>query len=657
MHQAPLDRFYSVIPAGGVGSRLWPLSRADAPKFLHDLTGSGPTLLRDTWDRLAPLSGEQRIMVVTGRAHRAAVEAQLPELADENIVLESEPRDSTAAIGLAAAILERREPGVIIGSFAADHVISGTSCSARRSASRRSPRPRGRVHRHDRHHPDRAGRRLRLHRMRRAARRPRRRARLRRSRTSSRSPTSRPRAYLEGGEHLWNAGMFIARADRLLEEIARTKPELHAGLLELAAAWDDPATRGPAVDRIWPALEKIAIDYSVAEPAAAAGRLAVIRGHFQWDDVGDFASLAKLNTAGRSGELAILGENARVLSDASSGIVVSRAEPGHQPDRRARYRRGGHARRAPRHHERARPAGEGRRRRPAARRIERRAVGHARERGQRMSGAQVVHPSESRSSRHPSPSRAARPRPRRRRRRRRGRGCVRMVTNSGGLEDRSFNQSSWEGLQQAEEEYGVEAEAIVSTGETDLAPNVQQAVDSGCELVVTVGYELAEATLDQAEANPDIAFAIVDEIVDAENVKPVVFDTAQASFLAGYLAAGVSKTGVVATFGGGNQPPVTLFMDGFVDGVAKYNEVHGTRCARSAGTRRTGRRVHGRLRGHQQGQGAHRGLHRPGRRRHPPRRRAGRRGRRRRGARARRRRRSSGSTATATRRSRRSSAR
>ena len=116
----------------------------------------------------------------------------------------------------------------------------------------------------------------------------------------------------------------------------------------------------------------------------------------------------------------------------------------------------------------------------------------------------------------------------------------------------------------------------MSTGETDLAPNVQQAVDSGCELVVTVGYELAEATLEQAGDNPDLAFAIVDEVVEAGNVKPVVFDTAQASFLAGYLAAGVSKTGVVATFGGGNQPPVTLFMDGFVDGVAKYNEIHGT---------------------------------------------------------------------------------
>lgn len=154
--------------------------------------------------------------------------------------------------------------------------------------------------------------------------------------------------------------------------------------------------------------------------------------------------------------------------------------------------------------------------------------------------------------------------------------CARMVTNSGGLDDRSFNDASWKGLQEAKSKYGIGAEVLVSTSETDLAPNVQQAVDSGCGFVLTVGYELSAATLDQATKNPDVDFAIVDEVVDAPNVKPIVFDTAQAAYLAGYLAAGVSQTGKVATFGGGNQPPVTLFMDGFVDGVAKYNEVHGT---------------------------------------------------------------------------------
>lgn len=154
--------------------------------------------------------------------------------------------------------------------------------------------------------------------------------------------------------------------------------------------------------------------------------------------------------------------------------------------------------------------------------------------------------------------------------------CARMVTNSGGLEDRSFNQSSWEGLQRAAADYDIGVDAIVSTSETDLAPNVEQAVATECDFILTVGYELADATAAAAAANPELHFSIVDEQVEGENIKPIVFDTAQAAFLAGYLAAGVSRTGIVATFGGGNQPPVTLFMDGFVDGVAKHNELHGT---------------------------------------------------------------------------------
>ena len=320
----PIDRFYSVIPAGGIGSRLWPLSRADAPKFLHDLTGSGQTLLRDTWDRLVPLSGEQRIMVVTGRAHRAAVEQQLPALADPNVVLESEPRESTAAIGLAAAILERREPGVVIGSFAADHVIHNLplfQAAVREAVAAaqagyittvgiRPTEPAvgfGYIHYGEQLDVEGAPSALTV------------------DSFKEKPDLGTAERYLESGDYLWNASMFIARADRLLEEIGRSKPRLLEGLLELAEAWDDPATRGPAVDRIWPELEKIAIDYTVAEPAAAAGRLAVIPGYFDWDDVGDFASLAKLNSGGRKSDLAILGENARVLSDASSGIVVSQS--------------------------------------------------------------------------------------------------------------------------------------------------------------------------------------------------------------------------------------------------------------------------------------------------------------------------------------------
>lgn len=121
-----LSRFHAVIPAGGVGTRLWPLSREDAPKFLHDLTGSGTTLIRSTYDRLTPLA-DGRTIVVTGENHRDAVTEQIPELDRNALVLEPEPKDSAAAIGLAAAILHRRDPEAIMGSFAADQVIAPTS--------------------------------------------------------------------------------------------------------------------------------------------------------------------------------------------------------------------------------------------------------------------------------------------------------------------------------------------------------------------------------------------------------------------------------------------------------------------------------------------------------------------------------------------------
>ncbi|MGA1628003.1 MAG: sugar phosphate nucleotidyltransferase, partial [Aquiluna sp.] len=102
-----MQRFFAVIPAGGIGSRLWPMSRANAPKFLHDLTGNGQTLLQDTWDRLQPLAAG-RTMVVTGDVHARAVADQLPELDFSNVILEPSPRDSTAAIALAAAVLAQR---------------------------------------------------------------------------------------------------------------------------------------------------------------------------------------------------------------------------------------------------------------------------------------------------------------------------------------------------------------------------------------------------------------------------------------------------------------------------------------------------------------------------------------------------------------------
>ncbi|APX32489.1 BMP family ABC transporter substrate-binding protein [Brachybacterium sp. P6-10-X1] len=155
-----------------------------------------------------------------------------------------------------------------------------------------------------------------------------------------------------------------------------------------------------------------------------------------------------------------------------------------------------------------------------------------------------------------------------------------MVSDSGGWDDKSFNESSYNGLLAAEKNLGVETASAESTTTSDFAPNINNMVTEGCDLVITVGFLLAPATGNAAQANEDTNFAIVDSTaqdadgnpIELENVKPIEFNTAEAAFLAGYLAAGMTETGKVATYGGMNIPTVTIFMDGYVDGVAYYNE-------------------------------------------------------------------------------------
>jgi basic membrane protein A len=148
-----------------------------------------------------------------------------------------------------------------------------------------------------------------------------------------------------------------------------------------------------------------------------------------------------------------------------------------------------------------------------------------------------------------------------------------MVSDSGGFDDHSFNQLGYEGLQAAAKELGASYKSAESKTENDFAPNINSMVDQNCNLVVTVGFLLADATKAAAKANPDTDFAIIDDnSIKADNVKPIIFDTAQAAFLGGYAAASYSKTGVVGTFGGMQIPTVTIFMDGFADGVAYFNK-------------------------------------------------------------------------------------
>jgi basic membrane protein A len=155
-----------------------------------------------------------------------------------------------------------------------------------------------------------------------------------------------------------------------------------------------------------------------------------------------------------------------------------------------------------------------------------------------------------------------------------------MVSDAGGFEDKSFNQSGAEGLDKAKADLGVKEVKVESTAATDFTPNINSLVSQNCNLIIGVGFNLASASGIAAAANPNINFALVDsgfsdanqKSVTLKNGKPLLFNTQEAAFLAGYVAAGMTKTGTVATFGGMQIPSVTIFMDGFADGVTQYNK-------------------------------------------------------------------------------------
>ena len=161
-----------------------------------------------------------------------------------------------------------------------------------------------------------------------------------------------------------------------------------------------------------------------------------------------------------------------------------------------------------------------------------------------------------------------------------------LVTDLAGVDDRSFNASAWSGVQAAMDAGFATEDSffLESTDASDWQPNIDQMVSQGCQHIVTVGFALGEVTAINAQANPDIIFSMVDNVLTDENFAPLalpnvrelVYQTDQAAFAAGYLAAGVTETGVLCTYGGANFPTVAIFMDGFTRGAAYYNEVKGT---------------------------------------------------------------------------------
>ena len=158
-----------------------------------------------------------------------------------------------------------------------------------------------------------------------------------------------------------------------------------------------------------------------------------------------------------------------------------------------------------------------------------------------------------------------------------------MLSDEGGFDDHSFNESGKKGLDRAGKELGVKTIAVQSESSADYATNIYALIQQNCKLVIGVGFNIAADLTESAKANPDIQFALIDaSFIGADgkpatlpNTKPLLFKTAEAAYLAGYAAAGTSRTGVVGTYGGKPLPTVQIFMDGFARGVSRYNEDTG----------------------------------------------------------------------------------
>ncbi len=314
MSDTPPRDFYAVIPAGGSGTRLWPLSRSQEPKFLLDLLGTGKSLLVDTIERLSPFASQDHIFVVTGAAHVPAVKTQAPGLPEANVLSEPSPKNSAAAVGLAAYVLNTVKPDAIVGFFAADHVIHEESAfqEVLRTAITAAESGQlvtigitpsepssafGYIRKDSEFSAD--G----VHRVGEFVEKP---------------SFLDAQRFLSSGDYLWNAGIFVGKVASVVAAFDEFAADLGTPLRDIAAA----VVAGSDFQSAWEALPSIAFDYAVAEPAAKAGRFLVVPGSFGWQDVGDFASLAGARDNGASSDVIVVGDSTKVHPHDSTGIVV-----------------------------------------------------------------------------------------------------------------------------------------------------------------------------------------------------------------------------------------------------------------------------------------------------------------------------------------------
>lgn len=326
-----LPNLWCIIPAGGSGTRLWPLSRDATPKFLLDLEGSGETLLQSTVKRLNALTPNIKTLVVTGKKHQDSVLRQLTEVPNSNVLIEPCPKDSMAALALAAADVAKRDKEAIIASFPADHLIRTVDDNfyeavikayeiaketdrlvtiglnptfpstafgyIRKGATIANSGGKSDIYTVD---------------------------------TFKEKPNKSLAAeFIARGTYIWNAGMFVCKAGILMEMLQEHQNTLFTGIDEIirlqANSRTEQGFRKDAIEsqieKIWNTLPAISIDHAIAEPVAAQDRMAVVCANMDWKDVGDFASLSEIHSSAVD-KIRVLGDHDLVQATDSSGFFV-----------------------------------------------------------------------------------------------------------------------------------------------------------------------------------------------------------------------------------------------------------------------------------------------------------------------------------------------
>jgi mannose-1-phosphate guanylyltransferase len=340
---------YAMIMAGGAGTRLWPMSRKNAPKQLIRFiqrpgTDAPVSLLELAAGRLEGLVPPDRRFICAAESYRSVIRRDLPSFSDEQILGEPQGRDTVNAVAFGAAVLAKLDPDAVFAVLTSDHIIEPDDVfRARMDLAFRlvedDPRrlitfaikptyPATGFGYVERAQPIRGlanatapdGTPL-AYRVQRFVEKP---------------DLARAQAYVKSGEFGWNSGMFVWKASKFLELFERHVPESAAGIREIASAWGTPAQR-ETIDRVYPTLKKISVDYGVMEPAAAAIKqgdtsavICAVQMDLRWLDVGSWPSYAETlsgdaegnRTAGPGGSLVVNGKNNLVVSGCEGKLVA-----------------------------------------------------------------------------------------------------------------------------------------------------------------------------------------------------------------------------------------------------------------------------------------------------------------------------------------------